>query len=627
MRACLSFLAVLLALPASAPISARDGNVVDPEALIKQADTVDRKDPKAAVELLKRALQEVNEAKDAALKRKVLHKLCINTAVFDPNAALPIAEQGLKLSRLALDLKSEAIFLRCDGYANEQLGNTGAAAAAYEHGVIVAEKAGDKEILSDALATRGEIRYYNGRYDEALVDLKRSYDLSVELKLKDSQSYLLTAIANLYADASVGEYDKAIDYYGQALRRHEADDRKFDVATAQAHFNIGSTLERKGDFEAALKEYQKAREIDKSLGDAASVAEEERVIGVLLTKQNKASEALPWIQRALAYYTNAKDADGVARTSLSRGITFRKLGRIDDSLSDLEASRKYFEAKKNLRYLAKIHEESSLSYAAAGDWRNAYEAGNLFRATQQKLDKGLLEERTSRLRVQFDTERKEQENRVLLIESTHRGEALRSAKKLNRLQWLVIALGSALLVLLAVLVIRQIHKTRRMRILAMTDELTKLPNRRHILTFLGDQAKISYESEQPISVIVFDIDHFKTVNDKYGHDGGDIALKTVANIGNQALRRGDRVGRIGGEEFLVVLPGTEHKSAMEIAERLRRSVEVTEFDKLLSGLRLTISLGVSEWNAGHESIDALVKRADKALYEAKNGGRNRVVEK
>ncbi|MGH8499968.1 MAG: GGDEF domain-containing protein, partial [Methylococcales bacterium] len=229
--------------------------------------------------------------------------------------------------------------------------------------------------------------------------------------------------------------------------------------------------------------------------------------------------------------------------------------------------------------------------------------------------------------VQFDTERKEQENRVLLIESTHRGEALKSAKKLNDLQWMVIALGSALLMLLAVLVIRQVHKTRRMRILAMTDELTKLPNRRHILTFLGDQAKISYESEQPISVIVFDIDHFKTVNDKYGHDGGDIALKTVANIGHQALRRGDRVGRIGGEEFLVVLPGTEHKSAMEIAERLRRSVEVTEFDKLLSGLRLTISLGVSEWNAGHESIDALVKRADIALYEAKTGGRNRVVEK
>lgn len=200
-------------------------------------------------------------------------------------------------------------------------------------------------------------------------------------------------------------------------------------------------------------------------------------------------------------------------------------------------------------------------------------------------------------------------------------------ERIRVLQWQVVALSAALIALLVLLGLRQFYKKRRMHILSMTDELTKLPNRKHILTFLGDQAKMAYEEEQPISVIVFDIDHFKAVKDKYGHNGGDIALKTVANIGNQALRRGDRVGRIGGEEFLVVLPGTEHRSAMEIAERLRRSVEVTEFDKLLSGLHLTISLGVGEWKAGHESIDALVKRTGLALDEAKNNGCNRVVEK
>lgn len=219
---------------------------------------------------------------------------------------------------------------------------------------------------------------------------------------------------------------------------------------------------------------------------------------------------------------------------------------------------------------------------------------------------------------------------MLAVKAENASDAARLAEMeahVRVLQWQVIALSAALFALLVLLGLRQLYKKRRLHILSLTDELTRLPNRKHILTFLGDQAKVAYEEEQPISIIIFDIDHFKAVNDKYGHDGGDIALKTVANIGNQALRRGDRVGRIGGEEFLVVLPGTEHKSAMEIAERLRRSVEVTEFDKLLSGLQLTISLGVSEWNAGHESIDSLVKRVDKALYEAKNGGRNRVVEK
>ena len=215
---------------------------------------------------------------------------------------------------------------------------------------------------------------------------------------------------------------------------------------------------------------------------------------------------------------------------------------------------------------------------------------------------------------------------VAADENISNGNFQEMQTQIRVLQWQVIALSLALIVLLTILVLRQFYKKRRMRILAMTDELTKLPNRRHILTFLGDQAKTAYEEEQPLSVIAFDIDHFKVVNDKFGHEGGDIALKAVADVANQALRRGDRVGRIGGEEFLVVLPGSTRKSAADVAERLRRSIEVTEIGKLPPGFRMTISLGVCEWNAGHESIEVLLKRSDKALYEAKNAGRNRMVE-
>ncbi|MEO6173203.1 MAG: GGDEF domain-containing protein [Arenimonas sp.] len=219
----------------------------------------------------------------------------------------------------------------------------------------------------------------------------------------------------------------------------------------------------------------------------------------------------------------------------------------------------------------------------------------------------------------------QQKKLALLAEKKYREDALIAAQRIKSLQWQVIILGSALFLLLVILALRHVYKTRHMRILAMTDELTKLPNRPHILTFLSDQAKTAYEEEQPISVIAFDIDHFKKVNEEYGHDAGDVALKTIADIANLALRRGDRVGRIGGEKFLVVLPGSPKKPAIDIAERLRCSVEVTELEKLPKGLRMTISLGVSEWNAGHETMDTFLKRADKALYEAKNSGRNQVV--
>ena len=206
------------------------------------------------------------------------------------------------------------------------------------------------------------------------------------------------------------------------------------------------------------------------------------------------------------------------------------------------------------------------------------------------------------------------------IESAYRAAALRDNKRLRSMQWLVVGLSATLLTLLAFLIYRQIYKTRRLRILAMTDELTNLPNRQHILTFLGDQAKAAYEGEQPISVIVFEIDDFKMINEEYGHDSGDAALKAVAGIANQALRKGDRVGRISGEEFLVVLPGTERLSAIEIAERIRGLIQVIPSDNSAPTHRMTISFGVSEWNVGHESIDALVKRADKVMKEAKIQG-------
>ena len=208
------------------------------------------------------------------------------------------------------------------------------------------------------------------------------------------------------------------------------------------------------------------------------------------------------------------------------------------------------------------------------------------------------------------------------IENACRAAALSDNKRLRTLQWLVAGLSATILILISLLACRQIHKTRRLRILAMTDELTNLPNRQHILTFLGDQAKAAYESEQPISIIVFEIDNFNLINEAYGHDGGHIALKAVADIANQALRRGDRVGRVSDEEFLVVLPGTARVSAIEIADRIRGLIQSIPSDNSPAIQGITISLGVSEWNAGHESIDALVKRADKALREAKMDGPN-----
>lgn len=123
------------------------------------------------------------------------------------------------------------------------------------------------------------------------------------------------------------------------------------------------------------------------------------------------------------------------------------------------------------------------------------------------------------------------------------------------------------------------------------------------------------------SLVLFDIDHFKQVNDTYGHDEGDQVLETLVNSIQFCLREGDHFGRWGGEEFMVLLPGTDLDGATEFAERMRERVAATDF-RLQDPV--TISLGVAEWSPGNNFKNLLV-RADSAMYKAKTGGRDRVV--
>ncbi len=163
--------------------------------------------------------------------------------------------------------------------------------------------------------------------------------------------------------------------------------------------------------------------------------------------------------------------------------------------------------------------------------------------------------------------------------------------------------------------------------LARTDVLTGLPNRREILARLQSELDRSERSRHPVSVLMLDVDHFKKVNDTYGHAAGDQVLQAVAQAANACLRRIDSCGRIGGEEFLVVLPEADSTEATAVAERLRTAIEGLMIIAEAHTVRVTTSIGIALLPAGetHPSPESLIQRADNALYVAKEGGRNRVV--
>ena len=609
---------ILLLWPALMP-AAPPGRGRSPEALLAQVLTGEDRNPEATRRALVALMPQLSPG---ATRRDALAHLCVLTADAEARAGLAMAQQGLAEARQTGDRRAESKFLQCRGYAGESLGEMTAAARDYAAAVSAGEASGDRAALAQALAARGELRQTSGEYAGAINDLKRAYDLYLALGQPYKQNNVLNAMANLYSDPSVGEYDKAIAYYRQLLAGYEKGGNRADVATID--FNIGSSLELKGDLDAAMPYYRRALEIDQARGDAGSVATEQQGIGVLLGKQGQPQLGLTWVEKALAYFQAQADPDGIARLRLARGELLRRAGRLDSALVDLDAARVYFQQQGNLRFLVRIDEARALALAGLSRWQQAYEAlGRQFKA-QSALDHELASKRTTSLRVQFDAERTEQQNRELQEENLHRGEALRAAGREYRLQAQVITLGALLLAVLGMLAMRQLGKLRRLHLQAMTDELTGLPNRRSILAFLDERIRVARRRGEALSVVALDIDRFKRINDLHGHDGGDRALAAVARLAGGALRDSDRVGRIGGEEFLLVLPGAGAETAAEIAERTRSAIAAASFDEISPCLRTSVSLGVSSWAGGKDSVEALVKRADEALYRAKQGGRDRV---
>jgi len=173
---------------------------------------------------------------------------------------------------------------------------------------------------------------------------------------------------------------------------------------------------------------------------------------------------------------------------------------------------------------------------------------------------------------------------------------------------------------------RVVDMQRQLERLATTDSLTGALNRGRFMARAADEVMRSLRYGRALSAIMLDIDHFKKINDTHGHATGDEAIRSVVRVCRSLVRGADILGRLGGEEFAILLPETPPQGAVLLAERLRRALAVTEV-RIPGGVGVTftVSVGVSALRPGEEAVSALLARADEALYRAKNGGRNRVV--
>lgn len=214
---------------------------------------------------------------------------------------------------------------------------------------------------------------------------------------------------------------------------------------------------------------------------------------------------------------------------------------------------------------------------------------------------------------------------------TERKEAL---DKLNTtIKSLIFALSFLLIITFSLAFIKvtkmlseRLQLEEKLEFLANTDALTKIANRRHFLEDLNFEISRFIRYSHPATLLLFDIDHFKKVNDTYGHQVGDDVLRTVAKTCKDMLRENDLIGRYGGEEFIVCLPETDAEQALKVAEKMRRAIEELQLQHKNDYFSITISIGVAPLLMNDTISEAsIISHADQALFQAKSNGRNQVV--
>lgn len=588
-----------------------------PAAMLDKVAQLIGKDNPLAYRRLELAVAQLTEKSELRLRAEVLHcQLDFDSGVTDKDyqRALQALANYPENSAARVDLQI------CLGRVAQQLAKLDEAAGYFESAVSGAKTLKRSSMIATALSARGTLYTYRGENSAALDDLLEANRLFTASKETTPASYVLSVLANLYAN--MGEYDNALRYHRQLRDFYVQQARGQDQAVSQ--FNIANVYSNMGDVAAARREYLLAIEVAKRVKDTRTVAYAERALGSDYLMENKPAESLRYLARAKAFFDQEPDEEQRAITVMAYAKALRLLNRSEQALREIDFSVQVFDRNKSLYYQIGAYQERSYIHASLGRWREAFVDHDKFFSLHMQWDRRSNEQRTAQLRTRFDVKLRDQENQRSALEKKALEQSLADTQQIRKLQLAVLLLAVLVLCWLSWFAMRQIGSARRMKVLALSDELTGLSNRRSIMTQADGIFKAARKQRRPASVLMFDIDFFKRINDEFGHACGDAVLAAVSSNCQAALRRGDCIGRIGGEEFLVVLPEGDIHAAQKVAECLRKKVESIDLKEMGIPRAVTISLGGAQISDGDKNLASLINRADQALYRAKEGGRNRL---
>ena len=457
------------------------------------------------------------------------------------------------------------------------------------------------------------------RLGQRLAVLDEALTLAGALHLKPSEHALIyNATAILYRKNQL--YGQAYEYSRLAYQQHKASDDLSGMNT-QLHNLLINALGM-GDLDKAGHHGQELL----ALAESAPQFEEFRFFACLDNGQVALARddwpgAIRWFEQARSEESKTRETLFIAANRGLLASAYFLAGEVDAALREATMvtrlpgygsmepeQRQFIQALQQYGDRHPVQAMQTLFSLYRGtrtrQWEflanNTLDHAQRHNARIQKYETQLLENQVQIQKLKLDAQQRQQE-----------------ASRLYLLLAAVIGLS------LALLAFTLWRSRRRFRAQAQTDPLTGIANRRHFLERAQQVAGRNRSQPHTAAVLVLDIDHFKLINDAYGHQAGDAAIRHVALQASACLRAEDVLGRIGGEEFAALLPATDEAAAREVAERIRQVIEQTPLGHHGDQIHITVSIGLMSGPLTPDNIETLMQGADKLMYRAKNSGRNR----
>ena len=494
--------------------------------------------------------------------------------------------------------------------------------ALFAHGMVAAQTATPAENLEQqiqALLDMGDKLVIETRYEAATQTLNNAYNLLGTANNSALARNVLNSLANLYY--STGELALAERYYRELLSYDESSGDT--LALSVTLYNLGHVAASQQRFSEADDLFNQALRLNTELNDVSGRAYTLKALGVNAHATGDLVQAKSLLLKSAEAFLSVGD-------EVQHAAALRNLADVElESGLPQTAVNYYLEALPVLAQsgfnaaLLRCYRGLSLAFEQLSQFDKALIAQ---RAYSDLMQTGLQQQNldtTLRIREELDIRRYVDANATLERNRQQQQQALAESRSLVRLQFLVLMLAAALVLLVYTMFRRSEQAAIHMQKLATTDELTRLHNRRAIMEKGKDEWQRAVRYRTPLSCLVFDLDHFKSINDTYGHGKGDEVLRAMGHQLIATLRQSDCVGRIGGEEFLLFAPETDASQAEILAEKIRKGIANYRIPGMESR-KITISIGIATL-LDETSLEQLIQHADEALYQVKNNGRNRSI--